>query len=146
MKSPKRSTPKRSTPKRSAPKLTKSTLSDVVRYAGLSVCTYGVLLGSIFILVTGLGQNSGAAYAASYTLAYVLSYLALSRYVFVTKPSSQNVMKFVAQTFVFFILNNVGFFLLVKVAKVHYFLAAVALIGLLFPLRFASAKWLVFAQ
>ena len=124
--------------------ITKKTGKYFLGYGVIAAITYSVLFTVIYVLADKFEINSQIAFGIAYLIGYTMSYTLQSNYLFKSGHSTKILIKYFSQICVFFVAGNLIFFLFESVFRVHYSVATILTILLLFPLRFLYSKKIVF--
>lgn len=116
---------------------------EIVKYVLLSIGGYVYVVVCLYVFVDWLGFNESISYMGIYFFAYLFDYYLTLRLIFHKEHKTLVLIKYIVYLGVFFALNNLlfnGFLWL----DMHYVVASVAVIAILFPLRFIAVKFVVF--
>lgn len=123
--------------------LSQRSFVEIVKYILLSAGGYIYVVVSLFVFVDFFGFNERVSYFVIYFLAYLFDYVLTMRFIFQKEHRSIVLLKYLIYLGIFFLLNNM-LYGSVLYFGVHYVIASVFVIMILFPLRFLTIKFVVF--
>ncbi len=125
---------------------TRQTFFEVAKYGVVTVVSYFLLIGSIFLLEHVLGWNEKPAYAVALTVNYILIYISFNKFVFKTTHSTKMLRRFTIVLVLSWIANNIFFRIWLDVFSFHYTLAVILNTVVLGGFRFLAQKFYVRKQ
>lgn len=116
---------------------------QIIKYIGASLLGYTFVFGGLCFLVDFLDVNKSIAFLIIYTLVYVQLYYIQLKFLFKSKHSIRKLTLFCASLLLFYFLANF-FFNLGLYFKYNYLTSTLITVIILFPIRFITAKFIVF--
>ena len=116
---------------------------QVIKYAGVSLLGYIFVFGGLYFLVDILEVNKSIAFLIIYALVYIQLYCIQLKFLFKSNHSSRKFILFCISLSLFYFLANL-FFNLGLYFKYNYLTSTLVTVIILFPIRFVTAKFIVF--
>lgn len=116
-----------------------------IKYCLISVFGYLYICGGIYLLVDMFSFDELMAYIAVYFTVYSFTYFINMRMLFHVRHKPFMLAKYLAHILFFFALSSFLYAVLLRLG-IQYIAAVILVVGILFPLRFISFKFLVFRQ
>lgn len=123
--------------------INRKTLTELFRYAVVTVVSYLFIVGLIFILTRYTGASDNLAYLIALTLAYVGIYVSYNRYVFETTHSKRMLFRFLLVLGLSWVGNNLLFTLWTDALSIAYPIATALNTVVLGAFRFLAQKFYV---
>lgn len=117
--------------------------SEFSKYVAVSIVGYPLIFIALYFMVDIAKINESIAFFATYCLSYIAIYFTQLKIIFRKSHTTKKSLKFLLNIGIFFILANFIFNILL-VLKIHYQIATIATIAILFPFRFLSYKFFVY--
>lgn len=122
---------------------TKETFFEICKYGLVTIVSYFLLIGSIFLLEKVFGLNEKISYAIALTVNYIAIYVSFNKFVFKTTHSMKMLRRFVIVLICSWIANNIFFAIWLDVFSFHYTLAVILNTIVLGGFRFLAQKFYV---
>ncbi|WP_158844240.1 GtrA family protein [Algibacter sp. L1A34] len=123
--------------------LNRETQIQILRYIYISICGYGFVFISLYLLVDLLSLNKSTAFVVVYGISYILLYTLQLKYLFNKKHDRKKFIRFCISTMFFYLIANV-FYNIFLYFNIHYLICTALTIITLMPLRFIVSKFIVY--
>jgi hypothetical protein len=114
----------------------KKYFSSFTNYFLVSASMYVFVMLSLYLFINLFNFQPVLVYAYTYFFAYLLDYQINLRIVFKTSHNNKKFISYMFYLVVFYLFNNLLFYLLTQRLDINHFQATVFIILFLFPLRF----------
>jgi hypothetical protein len=121
----------------------KSSITEITKYAFLSLVGYGFVFLFLYIFIDIFQFNTSYSFLIVYGTWYLMLYSLQLRFLFNTTHSKKRFLKFCIYLVVFYITANVLFNLGIYF-KLNYLIATLITVMVLMPLRFLTTKYFVY--
>lgn len=114
-----------------------------IKYALISIFSYGFVFSGLIILVDFFNVNKTIAFTAVYAVNYLFLYFVQLRYLFNTNHHKDKLIRFIAFILFFYICANL-IYNLGLMLNINYLASTALTIIILMPFRLITSKLIVF--
>lgn len=118
----------------------------LTKYGVLTIINQLILFFGIYFLVDLFNISADLAFFILITFIYFLSYLVFIKFIFPVKSDKKVLTKYIITLFLFWLLNNISFSILINILGLHYLLSVVVNIFVIGIFKFFIQKNIVFAR
>jgi putative flippase GtrA len=116
---------------------------ELLKYICVSIGGYISLFIILYALIDLAHVNKRVAYFLVYAVFYFINYILNLSYIFKSRHSNKKAMKYMIYILIFFTLNN-AIYNTILFTGISYKYAVIITMGILFPLRFLSSKFIIY--
>jgi len=122
---------------------TNKKIKELFGYILIAAFNYPILFGLMFMFKNYFLLKDQLCFFFSYLIAYLIAYI-LQTKLFKSGHKNRIAVKYLLQIVIFFSIGNLLFFIFNGKMDINYLWSTLAVICLLFPLRFLFSKFVVF--